>query len=201
MQEPCGSPTANFPNGSEGDMAIVPNVRLAVLRRVCLSSAGRPGLDALVHSVSPEDPKTERATTGGRPGTRQRSRTRAHSGGPAPSSPYRRRAPPPDQPRLSDLVYRQLVADAKLAQPTPADAATEEIRAGPGGHSGATLTSSAADLHTPVIGSSDQPQPEPAHPTLPRTKTRANPRAASAPQPPRRRTGASRWSAPPDERP
>jgi hypothetical protein len=47
--------------------------------------------------------------------------------------------------RLSDVVYRQLVADAmsrRLEQ------------AGPGGHSGATLKSSAADL-TPDIGSSD----------------------------------------------
>ena len=40
------------------------------------------------------------------------------------------------------------------------------VQAGPGGHSGATLTSSAADL-TPHIGTSDQPQPEPAPTTLP----------------------------------
>ena len=42
--------------------------------------------------------------------------------------------------RLSDVVYRQLVADA-----TTTDRQTRQ--AGPGGHSGATLTSSAADLH------------------------------------------------------
>jgi hypothetical protein len=56
--------------------------------------------------------------------------------------------------RLSDVVYRQLVADAK------APAATLE-ETGPGGHSGATLSSSATDL-TPDIGSSDKPQPGPA---------------------------------------
>jgi transposase len=54
--------------------------------------------------------------------------------------------------RLSDVVYRQLARDAAA-------------KAGPGGHSGASVTSSAADL-TPVIGSSDQPLPGPAQPTL-----------------------------------
>jgi Phage integrase family len=50
-------------------------------------------------------------------------------------------------------------------------AAVEE--AGPGGHSGATLSSSATDL-TPDIGSSDKPQPAPATlpaPTAPRKST------------------------------
>jgi transposase len=92
--------------------------------------------------------------------------------------------------RLSDMVYRQLVADAKLTEHDAAAADEHDAQAGPGGHSGASLTSSAADLHTPVIGSSDQPQPEPAPPTLPGTRTPANPRAASAPRSPRRRTGA-----------
>jgi transposase len=63
--------------------------------------------------------------------------------------------------RLSNVVYRQLVADATKKLNTDKD--TE--RAGPGGHSGATLTSSAADL-TPVIGSSDKPLPGPAPATL-----------------------------------
>src|SRR5215217_4395996 len=49
--------------------------------------------------------------------------------------------------RLSDAIYRQLVADAYAG-------ATIEAEAGPGGHSGATPQSSAADLSTPVIGSS-----------------------------------------------
>ena len=52
--------------------------------------------------------------------------------------------------RLSDVVYRQLVADAAIS--------TE--RAGPGGHPGATLTSSAAGP-TPAAGSSDKPLPDP----------------------------------------
>jgi len=76
--------------------------------------------------------------------------------------------------RLSDVVYRQLVADAIDRQ------------AGPGGHSGATLTSSAADL-TPVVGSSDQPLPGPAPATLPPATARSEPPAASAAAPPRRR--------------
>ena len=56
--------------------------------------------------------------------------------------------------QLSDVVYRQLTADAAAKN------------AGPGGHPGTTLKSSAADL-TPDIGSSDKPLPGPAHPTLP----------------------------------
>ncbi len=57
--------------------------------------------------------------------------------------------------RLSDAVYRQLAADARAEEHT-----------GPGGHSGATLVSSAADL-PPGIGTSDQPLPGPAPTTLP----------------------------------
>ena len=98
--------------------------------------------------------------------------------------------------RLSDMVYRQLVADAKLAEPSPTEAPADSAGAGPGGHSGASLTSSAADLHTPVIGSSDQPQPGPAVPTLPVPSPRAKTRAGSAPQPPRRRTGAVKVERP-----
>jgi transposase len=55
--------------------------------------------------------------------------------------------------RLSDVVYRRLVADARAAD------------TGPGGHCGATLESSAVDLH-PHIDTSDQPLPGPATPTL-----------------------------------
>jgi hypothetical protein len=58
--------------------------------------------------------------------------------------------------RLSDVIYRQLLADAQRRQ------AREE--AGPGGHCGATLQSSAADL-PPHIDTSDQPLPGPATPT------------------------------------
>jgi hypothetical protein len=85
--------------------------------------------------------------------------------------------------RLSDAVYRQLVADAHAA-----DGAAE--KASPGGHSGASSQSSAADLSTPVIGSSDQPLPGPAATTLPATRTPAktpNAPALRAPGDKRRR--------------
>ena len=55
--------------------------------------------------------------------------------------------------RLSDVIYRRLVAD----QPAP--------ETGPGGHCGATQESSAVDLR-PHIDTSDQPLPGPAQPTL-----------------------------------
>ena len=57
--------------------------------------------------------------------------------------------------RLSDAVFRQLVADAHQGAEG----------AGPEGHCGASLTSSAADSH-PLIDTSDQPLPGPAEPTL-----------------------------------
>jgi transposase len=55
--------------------------------------------------------------------------------------------------RISDAIYRQLLEDAQ-------DAATQLPGAGPGGHCGATLQSSAADL-PPHIDTSDQPLPDP----------------------------------------
>jgi transposase len=63
--------------------------------------------------------------------------------------------------RLSDVIYRRLVADAHAAQSTPAI----HEDAGPGGHCGATQQSSAADL-PPHIDTSGKPLPGPAHPTL-----------------------------------
>jgi transposase len=60
--------------------------------------------------------------------------------------------------RISDAIYRQLLDDAQT------DAA-QEPGAGPGGHCGATLQSSAADL-PPHIDTSDQPLPGPARKTL-----------------------------------
>ncbi|WP_203231364.1 transposase [Nocardioides caldifontis] len=60
--------------------------------------------------------------------------------------------------RLSDVIYRQLVADAELAAGTNSEA-------GPGGHCGASQESCAADL-PPHIDTSDQPLPGPAQPTL-----------------------------------
>ena len=56
--------------------------------------------------------------------------------------------------RISDAIYRQLLADAHRATST-----------GPGGHCGATQESSAVDL-PPHIDTSDQPLPGPARPTL-----------------------------------
>ena len=53
--------------------------------------------------------------------------------------------------RLSDAVFKQLTADATTRT------------AGPGGHTGATLKSSAASP-TPAAGSSDKSQPGPAEP-------------------------------------
>ena len=60
--------------------------------------------------------------------------------------------------RISDVIYRQLIADAEHAAGTGSEA-------GPGGHCGASQESCAADL-PPHIGTSDQPLPGPAHPTL-----------------------------------
>lgn len=53
--------------------------------------------------------------------------------------------------RVSDAVFRQLVLDAQ-----------QQVEAGPGGHAGATLSSSASGL-SPGTSSSDQPQPGPAN--------------------------------------
>jgi transposase len=83
--------------------------------------------------------------------------------------------------RLSDVVYRQLRADADTAKPTVDGA-------GPGGHSGATTKSSATDL-TPDIGSSDKPLPEPASGTLPAHPAASQNTVSGNSRPPRRRTG------------
>ena len=60
--------------------------------------------------------------------------------------------------RISDAVYRQLLADTRAGQAGP-------VGADPGGHCGATQESSAVDL-PPHIDTSDQPLPGPAQPTL-----------------------------------
>ena len=69
--------------------------------------------------------------------------------------------------RLSDIVYRQLVADAQRAALTTSP---EAVGTGPGGHCGATQESSAVDL-PPHIDTSDQPLPGPANPTLQPSRT------------------------------
>ena len=60
--------------------------------------------------------------------------------------------------RISDAIYRQLVADATAATAGGVDA-------GPGGHCGASQESSAVDL-PPLIDTSDQPLPGPAPKTV-----------------------------------
>ena len=69
--------------------------------------------------------------------------------------------------RLSDVVFKRLLADARAGQ----ELAGALIDAGPGGHCGATQKSSAADSH-PHVDTSDQPLPGPAPTTLPATTAR-----------------------------
>jgi len=86
--------------------------------------------------------------------------------------------------RLSDAVYRQLLADGReAAQPDEAEGATT-LETGPGGHCGATYESSAVDL-PPHIDTSDQPLPGPAQTTLQPTSshrkiTKDQPHAAAS---------------------
>ncbi|HEX2771927.1 MAG TPA: IS110 family transposase [Micromonosporaceae bacterium] len=60
--------------------------------------------------------------------------------------------------RISDAIFRQLVADAEVSH-------SQGAEAGPGGHCGASQESSAAGSH-PHTGTSDQPLPGPAQTTL-----------------------------------
>jgi transposase len=64
--------------------------------------------------------------------------------------------------RISDALYRQLVADAQRAELAHMP---DTVGTGPGGHCGATQESSAVDL-PPHIDTSDQPLPGPANKTL-----------------------------------
>jgi transposase len=75
--------------------------------------------------------------------------------------------------RLSDVVYRQLLADTDAHR-------EQDTQAGPGGHPGASVPSSAADL-PPDIGTSDQSLPGPATTTL--TPPRVPDQPSAAPQP------------------
>ncbi len=89
--------------------------------------------------------------------------------------------------RLSDAVFRQLVADAAHKPGSSQDGELAGTQAGPGGHRGASLTSSAADL-TPHVGTSDQPLPGPARPTLPPPPATPEHREPGTAAIPRRRT-------------
>jgi transposase len=77
--------------------------------------------------------------------------------------------------RISDAIYRELLADAQQA-------AGRDLGTGPGGHCGASQQSSAVDSH-PHIDTSDQPLPGPAEPTLQpavRHRKRATPQALAS---------------------
>ena len=83
------------------------------------------------------------------------------------------------------------------SSPTPTRPTDRQVEAGPGGHSGASSQSSAADLSTPVIGSSDQPLPGPAATTLPADHDPCeDPRGLRLPSPTRRRAGAVKMERP-----
>jgi hypothetical protein len=80
--------------------------------------------------------------------------------------------------RISDALYRQLIADARAhAQGDARAVAPEVVEASPGGHRGASHKSSAAGSH-PHTGTSDQPLPGPAQATLPApSRPRKSPRS------------------------
>jgi len=63
--------------------------------------------------------------------------------------------------RISDAIYRQLIADAAATDAK----AVEGVDTGPGGHYGASQLSSAAGSN-PLTSASDQPLPGPASTTL-----------------------------------
>ena len=87
--------------------------------------------------------------------------------------------------RISDTAYRQLVTDATAQQNHQQE---QVVAAGRVGHPGASLASSAADL-PPDIGTSDQPQPEPADATVdPKGPGDQTPAAGSTAAVSRRRT-------------
>jgi transposase len=86
--------------------------------------------------------------------------------------------------RISDAVYRQLVADAQAAaiaaEIEEADQTATEVGTGPGGHCGASHESSAVDL-PPHIDTSDQPLPGPAKPTLQPAQPAGKPSRSTTP--------------------
>jgi transposase len=90
--------------------------------------------------------------------------------------------------RISDVIYRCLVTDARAAD-------NPNLSTGPGGHCGASLQSSAVDL-PPHIDTSDQPQPGPATPTLPPSAPRPNHATGSVNREQRRRAGAVKVERP-----
>ena len=81
--------------------------------------------------------------------------------------------------RISDAIYRQLLADAERAAMATAG---DDGGTGPGGHCGASQESSAVDL-PPHIDTSDQPLPGPAHQTLQPSRTVRKTRRGRHPKP------------------
>jgi transposase len=90
--------------------------------------------------------------------------------------------------RISDAIFRQLLADAAATQ-------RQGVPAGPGGHRGASQESCAAGSN-PHTGTSDQPLPGPAPITLAARRAAAHPHPGSAPKPTRRRAGAVKVERP-----
>ena len=89
--------------------------------------------------------------------------------------------------RISDAVYRQLIADAEgtaiAAEKEQAVQTAAGAGTGPGGHCGAPHVSGAVDL-PPHIDTSDQPLPGPANATLQRAKRPRKTTAKRRPTPP-----------------
>jgi transposase len=82
--------------------------------------------------------------------------------------------------RLSDVLYRRLVADAQKQDLDVNSRGLTDDGTGPGGHCGATQESSAANL-PPHVGTSDKPLPGPARPTLSRpVRTRKSTKAPTS---------------------
>jgi hypothetical protein len=100
--------------------------------------------------------------------------------------------------RLSDMVYRQLVADAKVAEPGVSEAPpTESIGAGPGGYSGASLSHPARPTCTPRSSALRiSHNPNPRHRRYPRDGPVRTPKRFPLPSPRDDAPEPSRWSAP-----
>jgi transposase len=90
--------------------------------------------------------------------------------------------------RISDAIFRQLLADAAATQ-------RQGVPAGRGGHRGASQESCAAGSN-PHTGTPGQPLPGPAPITLAARRAAAHPHPGAAPKPTRRRAGAVKVERP-----
>src|SRR5215207_5459040 len=125
------------------------------------------------------------------------------NGNPTGSSSYFRRKAPRGQgrPGSHPLPSNGGCPTSSTASSSPTAAPRRRPRrlGGPGGHTGATLPSSAVNL-PPDIDTSDQSHPRPAPSTLPPRQAPSTPPAASAAATQRRRTRGVKTQRPPDER-